>query len=851
MDQLTNFKNAHRKIKFTTKDGLKGQLFFVQANIVRVMVNSTGNFNGQATIPKAVDIPTLGDETVASGSGAQKVGTPLLTQDFLTAHGESSKTGLNTDQFHLEFDQTSGHFTINDETGKVYFKQNRMPTRNKEKTHLSLRLPSTPETYYFGGGMQNGKYSLKGKEIAIENTNRWTDGGVTSPEPFFFTTSGYGILFNTFTKGRYDFSDPRFIQLTHEDPQLDYFVILGETPAKLIHGYHKLTGLPPLNPLYSFYPAHLNAYNRDYWFPVSPDSDGAIQFPDGKTYKEYQPLNPKSFNTERPGKISFEGQTMVPNVYGTGHVSFTTVDEQGDPVSGVWESLNGENKNYQFSARAIIDRYHQKQLPLGWFLPNDGYGAGYGQTDSFAGDLQNLSQFSKYAHEHGVATGLWTQEQLVPPNSQNIQKGERNLAAEAKVGGISAIKTDVAWVGAGYTFGLNGIAKAAQTLTAVHKKRPFILTVDGWAGTQRFASVWTGDQAGSDWQNIRFQIPTYLSAGLSGNSNIGSDIDGIYSGDNPVIQTRDLQWKSFTPLQLVMDGWGSRAKDLGSQFGANFLAINRFYLKLKTRLLPYLYSLAFEARTNGAPIVRPTFWLEASDFTYGGSLNQQFLCGNSLLIAPIFENYQLQVDGTDLRASLYLPDAKTTWYDFFSGDAYEGGQTISDFEAPLWKLPLFVKAGAILPLANATEHPDEIDKSQVELLIYPGGYSTFVLYEDDGKTTNYLHGERQITKISQQTTLSTVKLIIAAAKGTFAGSTMSRQYNVLLFLASEPTEVWVNGKRLADADYHYGPRMLEKFTMPSEEKSDFAQTEINQGNFLVVSLKKVSVKMEQTIRVVL
>lgn len=134
----------------------------------------------------------------------------------------------------------------------------------------------------------------------------------------------------------------------------------------------------------------------------------------------------------------------------------------------------------------------------------------------------------------------------------------------------------MAWVGAGYTFGLNGIAKAAQTLTAVHKKRPFILTVDGWAGTQRFASVWTGDQAGSDWQNIRFQIPTYLSAGLSGNSNIGSDIDGIYSGDNPVIQTRDLQWKSFTPLQLVMDGWGSRAKDLGSQLVPTFLRLIGF-----------------------------------------------------------------------------------------------------------------------------------------------------------------------------------------------------------------------------------------------------------------------------------
>lgn len=110
--------------------------------------------------------------------------------------------------------------------------------------------------------------------------------------------------------------------------------------------------------------------------------------------------------------------------------------------------MNGELNNYQFSARAVIDRYQKNDMPLGWFLPNDGYGAGYGQTDTLAGNLQNLKSFADYADQHGVATGLWTQQNLSPVDPANPKPDDRDFAKEVAIG-VKALKTDVAWVGSG------------------------------------------------------------------------------------------------------------------------------------------------------------------------------------------------------------------------------------------------------------------------------------------------------------------------------------------------------------------------------------------------------------------
>ena len=115
-----------------------------------------------------------------------------------------------------------------------------------------------------------------------------------------------------------------------------------------------------------------------------------------------------------------------------------------------------------------------------------------------------------------------------------------------------------AWVGQGYSFGLNGISHAYDIVAAT-KDRPTIVTLDGWAGTQRYGGIWTGDQTGGNWEYIRFHIPTYIGQSLSGNPNVSSDIDGIFGGSS-LIQTRDIQWKSFTTMMLDMDGWGSFPK---------------------------------------------------------------------------------------------------------------------------------------------------------------------------------------------------------------------------------------------------------------------------------------------------
>ena len=239
-----------------------------------------------------------------------------------------------------------------------------------------------------------------------------------------------------------------------------------------------------------------------------------------------------------------------------------------------------------------------------------------------------------------------------------------------------------------YSFGLNGISDVAQIMPRYgNGSRPFIISLDGWAGSQRYAGIWTGDQTGGEWEYIRFHIPTYIGSGLSGQPNITSDMDGIFGGQNPVINTRDFQWKTFTPMQLNMDGWGANEK-YPHALGEPVTSINRNYLKLKSSLLPYTYSVAKEA-VDGLPIIRAMFLQRANDYTLGKSTQYQYLYGPYFLVAPIYQATKMDKEGNDIRNNIYLP--KGNWIDYFTGQTYEGGVILNHFDAPIWKLPLFVK----------------------------------------------------------------------------------------------------------------------------------------------------------------
>lgn len=609
----------------------------------------------------------------------------------------------------------------------------------------SLKLKKHQDEYFYGGGVQNGRFSHQNKIIAIENQNSWTDGGVASPNPFYWSTNGYGIMWYTFKKGTYDFgaSNADEVILEHETPYADLFVMINDTPMDLLNDFYQLTGNPILIPKFGLYQGHLNAYNRDYW---KENEEKGILFEDGKKYIESQKDN-----------------------------------------GGIKESLNEEKNNYQFSARAVIDRYQKADMPLGWILPNDGYGAGYGQEDTLDGNIENLRKFTEYANSKGVEVGLWTQSDLHPKEGIEALL-QRDIVKEVRDAGVRVLKTDVAWVGAGYSFGLNGVADVAQIMNYYgNEARPFIISLDGWAGTQRHAGIWSGDQTGGVWEYIRFHIPTYIGSGLSGNPNICSDMDGIFGGKNPIVNTRDFQWKTFSLMELNMDGWGSNPK-YPQALGEPTTSINRHYLKLKSTLIPYTYSIAKEA-IDGMPVIRAMFLEYPNKYTLGTATQYQYLFGSNFLVAPIYQSTSSDEKGNDIRNNIYLPSGY--WIDYFTGQAYEGDRIINSYQAPIWKLPVFVKAGAIIPLANPSNNISEINKNLRIYEFYPYGKSTFTEYDDDGISNKYLKKEGATTIIESQVINNKATLTLQPTVGSFEGMTKEKATEFIVNINERPKKITI------------------------------------------------------------
>jgi hypothetical protein len=678
-----------------------------------------------------------------------------------------------------------------------------------ESNRSNLVLKESPDEYFFGGGVQNGRFSHKGKTIAIENQNSWTDGGVASPTPFFWSTNGYGVMWHTFKPGRYDFgaTEKGKVKLFHNENYFDVFFMIDDSPRALLNDFFQLTGHPILLPKFGFYEGHLNAYNRDYWREDSSGKKG-ILFEDHKYYVESQANN-----------------------------------------GGVKESLNGGKNNYQFSARAVVDRYKKHNLPLGWILPNDGYGAGYGQTSTLDSNILNLKSFGDYARKNGVQIGLWTQSDLHPKSGISPLL-QRDIVKEVRDAGVRVLKTDVAWVGAGYSFGLSGVADAAQIMTKYgNNARPFIISLDGWAGTQRYATIWTGDQTGGNWEYIRFHIPTYIGSGLSGQPNITSDMDGIFGGKNVPVNVRDFQWKTFTPMQLNMDGWGANEK-YPSALGEPATSINRMYLKLKSELLPYSYSIAREA-VDGLPMIQAMFLIDKNKYTLGTATQYQFMYGPSFMVAPVYQNTRADNLGNDIRNNVYLPAGK--WIDYFTGEVYAGGKVINSLDAPLWKLPVFVRAGAIIPMANPNNHISEINNRLRIFELYPEGKTSFTLYDDDGFTEEYKQDRAATTLIESEVKNETAHITVHPTKGSFNGFAKIKATLFKVNATSKPKKITVtiNNKKVAMREalseddfntknnvYFYTSPDLNGF---ATRGSEFGKISIRRNNQILIKVAPIDV----------
>ncbi len=777
----------------TLADGHTMTIDFYGPNIFRLFQDNSG---GIIRDPQAKP-----EAQILTNNPRREVG-PLVVAN------EGDKVSVCTSDVRVDFSKKGALVSVTDLRRQQTVVSQALPT-TFEHGQTTLTLSQKPDEWYYGGGVQNGRFSHRGQKIDIVNTNSWTDGGVCSPAPFYWSTGGYGLMCYTFQPGTYDFgkTDKGLVAITHDTPWMDVFFMVDQHPTELLNDYYQLTGNPVLLPKFAFYEGHLNAYNRDYWKETSDPSRG-ILFEDGKRYTESQKDN-----------------------------------------GGIKESLNGEKDNYQFSARAVIDRYNAADMPLGWVLPNDGYGAGYGQTSTLDGNIANLKSFGDYARSKGVEIGLWTQSNLHPIDSIPALL-QRDIVKEVRDAGVRVLKTDVAWVGAGYSFGLNGIADVAHIMPYYGSDaRPFIITLDGWAGTQRYAGVWTGDQNGGEWEYIRFHIPTYIGAGLSGMGNITSDMDGIFGGKNQLVNIRDFQWKAFTPMQLNMDGWGANEK-YPQALGEPATSLNRAYLKLKSEWLPYTYTCAQQAVT-GEPLIRAMFLDYPNRYTHSAATKYQYMYGPSLLVAPIYQQTQADKAGNDVRNGIYLPEGQ--WIDYFTGDVYEGGRILNNYDAPLWKLPLFVKAGAIIPMNRPNNNIHQVNKGERIFEIWPAGHSEFTLYDDDGTTEAYLGGKHTTTKVSSELDAKgNLCVTICPTEGDFDGMTKEQTTVLRINATAKPKSVRATiGKKKVTLSEGEGANtwryvehpQLAAFAMPDTAAAEW---HITKNPVIEVTLAKSDITANET-----
>ena len=552
-------------------------------------------------------------------------------------------------------------------------------------------LSRRPDEQFFGGGMQNGRFSHRHKAIDIAVSYNWNDGGCPNSVPFYLSSAGYGAFRHTFAPGTYRFYDT--VQTRHQEQRFDAFYFVG-SPKRVIDRYTELTGRPLMLPIYGL--------------------------------------------------------------------------ELGDADCYCHNANRGER--HTLDALKVADGYVERQIPLGWMLVNDGYGCGYEDLDRVAEGLR----------DRHITLGLWTSTGLAD------QAGEVVTGARVR-------KLDVAWVSPGYRFALDACRQAYEGIEAHSDGRGFVWTPEGWAGSQRYAVHWSGDQEGS-WEYIRWQIPTYAGATMSGLAYTTGDIDGIYTG-SAATYTRDLQWKTFLPVAMTMNGWADTDKQPWCR-GEPYTSINRRYLQLRQRLLPYFYTYCALAHRHGVGMVRP-LWLEYPDDpeTLREQAKYQFLAGEAFLVAPVFADETVR-DGIHLPAGI--------WTDYWTGERYRGPVRLHDHPAPLDRLPLFVKGGSIVPMwPEGTLSWATRDTGQLDLDVYPDADGAFTLYEDDGVTRRYARGEYAEQTFAVTSSGRGQQLTIGTVTGRYEGQPASRRYLIRLHRPQAPAAVTADGAPLQwhhDAD---------------------------------------------------
>ncbi len=596
--------------------------------------------------------------------------------------------------------------------------------RNFLRKNHSLRcsMDSPEEEHLYGLGEKVGRLDKKGRFWT-----QWTTDAVPHEEqtdplyqaiPFAMLgqPSGFrGVFLANSARTYFDATDPGQLWVGSDDGPLSLYAIPGPSAASVLERYTSLTGRTPLPPLYAlgFQQSRYSYMDQHEVLQVAQSFQEHrlpldviyldIDYMDG--YRVFT-FNPKTFAD--PEELAESLKVMG--------ISLVTIIDPGVKVDPQYAVYQQGERQHLFVEYANGEEFHARVWPGVCAFPD------FAQSST----RQWWANLHQALLDTGVQ-GIWN-DMNEPAMWGEGTEGSAGHPEEEQ--GIVHHTTSGVELPHSLVHNLYALLEAHATYKglAAQRPRPFILSRSGFSGIQRYAAVWTGDNS-SLWEHLAMAIPMCLNLGLSGIPMVGPDIAGFLDNASAELYARWLQMGVFFPFVRAHSAIGTARHEPWS-FGQETLNIARRYIEYRYRLLPYWYSLFREAQVTGSPMMRPMFWTDASEDAF--TTDDQFMVGDSLLIAPVIE------EGARSRL-VTLPAGR--WYDPWSGEWSTGGQRIK-VEAPLDHLPLFMKGGAIIPLAPLVQSTAQwMDTSPwPETLWVLPGHGTFNFYADDGHSAAYQQG---------------------------------------------------------------------------------------------------------------
>ena len=612
---------------------------------------------------------------------------------------------------------------------------------NGEKTfhaEVYFGIYGSHEGLYGLGQHQAGVWNYRGETVQLEQEN--TEIAI----PLLVSTNGYGIFWNNPSRSEVNNRFVHSLYLTAEvADQVDYYFLYGPEADDIIGHYRELTGEVPLfgRWAYGFWQCK-NKYQSQKEVEGVAAKYRELQIPVDNIVQDWfwwVTMGEMKWNPNYP-----DPQGMIDTLHKEHFHLMVSVWPYFRPGSAVYDQFE---KNGWFVAKTVAPSFH----PVGQAL----YDATNDAARKQYWDNINAALFSK-----GVdAWWLDTDEPETEAKRDNLLVSHQ-----------LAIGSGARYANVYPLFHAGGVSEGQQA--ASDKKRVFILSRSAYAGSQRYGvTAWSGDVL-SDWLTFRRQIPAGLNYAISGMPYWTTDIGGFISGGNlndPKFRELFVRWFQFGAFSPVFRVHGTRWPDENElwSYGPEAEKILVDYDTLRYRLLPYIYSEAWQVTSNHGTLMRPLVmdWREDVEAQNTGD---EYLFGPAILVSPV------TTEGATTR-TVYLP--KASWYDFWTGEKVEGAKRI-EADAPLSKLPLFVRAGSIVPMGPAMEWSTEKPADPLEVRVYPGADGDFTLYEDENDGYDYTKGAHATIALHWDDAART--LTVGAREGSFPGMMTKRTLRVVL-----------------------------------------------------------------------